>query len=260
MSNPEISEFERARLAKAAEQVTARRMTARQQGGLVRGITVFIHCLVLVIWSVIGLLLWIPFLTRMILVFTAAIMATIYKNSDPTKAERGLQQAITFYIRGFEAIMSSMRGDTKQGAFEEVNEAGFFRVLMEVGFAISFWVGIVLTWYFMIGHGWARVSSFEWPTSKIAVASTNTNPAGPSWQTLLREQAGVTLMKGLAVSNVTGNSKLQAGDKLTHVGVFAIKTVEDAQASMDYEFKHMEKTILYFERQNARVSIPISFR
>jgi len=77
---------------------------------VVRVVHFLVHLIVLAVWAVIGFVLWIPFLTRMILIFTGAVIVTIYKNSNPTRAQRALEAAIRFYIHGFEIISARCVG------------------------------------------------------------------------------------------------------------------------------------------------------
>src|SRR5712691_4674925 len=153
----------------------------REMRGLVLIIHYVVHCVVLVVWSVVGFLLWVPFLTRMILVFTGAVITTIYKNTDPTKAQKGLEAGVRFYIHGFELILASMRNElARDRVFEEASEIGLFKVLVEVAIAIVFWAGITLTWVYLFSHGIGSMRSLmEQPKENVTVL-TATPPAAPA--------------------------------------------------------------------------------
>jgi hypothetical protein len=47
--------------------------------------------------------MWIPFLTRMIVMFTAAVTTAVFHDSDMSKAQAGLDMAIV--------LLSGIRGD-----------------------------------------------------------------------------------------------------------------------------------------------------
>src|SRR5207302_1448417 len=65
----------------------------------------------------------------------------------------------TFYVRGFEAIAASMRGELQEKSFEEVSEISFFRVLVEVAFSVIFWAGITATWVILVNQGMLKFAS-----------------------------------------------------------------------------------------------------
>lgn len=131
----------------------------QRPGILVRIITGFVLIVVTMIWTVVGFLLWVPFLTRMMLIFMAAVVTTIYRNSDPSKAKMGLEHAMTFYIRGFEMIFASMQNRLEGRQFNpESPKISWVRVLIEVGFAVFFWGGIAIWWAVALNYGLVKFS------------------------------------------------------------------------------------------------------
>src|SRR6266851_8504421 len=100
---------------------------------LVKLVSVF----VIVIWVVLGFLLWVPLLTRMIFVFTAAVVASMYTGRDPTHARHALEAAMSFYSRGFVLIFDSMTGNLrKHGQTFAIPESGHMvRMLWELVFS-----------------------------------------------------------------------------------------------------------------------------
>lgn len=50
-----------------------------------------------------GLVFWVPFLARMIAVFAACTVRHAFDNCSLASAQHGLNQAISFYVRGFMA-------------------------------------------------------------------------------------------------------------------------------------------------------------
>src|SRR5436305_650074 len=104
----------------------------------IKGITVIVTVLVTLIWTVVVFLIWVPFLTRMMLVFIAAIMASVYTNKDPSQAKHGLEAAITFYSRGFQTIFQAMTNKLVPEHYVK-EEIELRHALVEIGFAIIFW-------------------------------------------------------------------------------------------------------------------------
>src|SRR5437879_5889143 len=65
-----------------------------------------------------------------------------------------------------------MRRDLGRGhVFDEVTEAGFFKVITEVAIAIMFWAGITITWIIVFGQGKAMLSGFSMPSVNICDVS-----------------------------------------------------------------------------------------
>jgi hypothetical protein len=140
--------------------------------GLVKIVVLLI---VLVMWTVFGFLLWIPFLTRMMLVFMAAVVTSIYTNKDPSFAKQGLESGITFYSRGFQTIFSSMGNsvDRQQFVREDINVR---RVLLEVVFAIIFWMGITSGWWLSVKWGSVKLSELSFPAMISAAEKGEVKP------------------------------------------------------------------------------------
>jgi hypothetical protein len=108
-------------------------------------VTAIVTVIVLGIWLVVGFLLWIPLLTRMMLIFIAAIIASLYSNKDPTNAQLGLEKAIRFYAEGVETILSTMRGGARGKPFVQDN-VNIGRALKELVIAAGFWIFLILGW------------------------------------------------------------------------------------------------------------------
>lgn len=107
---------------------------------IVRVVSVF----VIAIWVVLGFLLWIPLLTRMIFVFVAAVISSMYTGHDPTHARHALEAAMSFYSRGFVLILDSMKGNLqKHGPFAIPETTHLSRMLWELAFSVFFWLGII---------------------------------------------------------------------------------------------------------------------
>ncbi len=118
---------------------------------VIRLLTGVITAIVLVLWTVLGFLLWIPLLTRMIVVFTSAVISAMFTGRDPSDARNHLEVAITFYSRGFHLIRNSMSGETqKSGPFVVPHPGHMVRLLKEVAFCLLFWLGVVAFWKFFL--------------------------------------------------------------------------------------------------------------
>ena len=115
---------------------------------------------VIAIWAVLGFLLWVPLLTRMIFVFTATVVTSMYTGHDPTHARHALEAAMSFYSRGFALIFDSMQGDLqKHGPFIIPESAHMARMLWELIFSVLFWLGIIGTYWLMGSSIWGRVGA-----------------------------------------------------------------------------------------------------
>ena len=68
----------------------------------------FIRKMTCIIWSVIGLALWIPLLIRTVMAFNLVMLFTIVTQDGKAiqNAHKNVQFAITFYMAGFSSIMN----------------------------------------------------------------------------------------------------------------------------------------------------------
>src|SRR5439155_15975451 len=113
----------------------------RRRGIIETVLYAVVYVFVGLLWAVIGFVIWVPFLTRMILIFTAAVVKSVYSESNMHNAERGLDAAVTLYIRGFqrverpvtvEVIRASWRGESgTPRLFDGPEEKRFWAVLSE---------------------------------------------------------------------------------------------------------------------------------
>src|ERR1043165_3379606 len=110
--------------------------------------------IVLVMWAVIGFLVWVPFLTRMMLVFVGAVIAAVFRDRNPNRAQAGLEAAITFYMRGFRMIAGLADWRVGGGRPGQDQALDLLRTLVEVGFAALFWVLVASGWWITFTVGW----------------------------------------------------------------------------------------------------------
>ena len=105
--------------------------------------------IVLVVWLILGLILYIPLLFRAIAVFSAMIIPASLSNrtKSANAASASLEKAIQFYPYGFTVIFrllfrsSNENADPEESANGSINIAGAIR---EIVCAFVFWVTLVL--------------------------------------------------------------------------------------------------------------------
>jgi len=90
-------------------------------------IRVIVIIIVLVIWSVIGFLFWIPLLIKMIGYFSSMITISTFRNIDIRHAQNRLNFSIQFYIIGYVKILDIL----KRKKFDELK--------LEDNFPINIW-------------------------------------------------------------------------------------------------------------------------
>jgi hypothetical protein len=118
-------------------------------------IRVVVILIVLAIWTVIGLILWIPLLTRMIAYFSSAVAMESLTKTDIRHAQQRLNFAIEFYIQGFRKIIDVLA--KKDSAEIELNNAThnlgwseyFKRVGIEIIWTIIFWSSAIATFLYL---------------------------------------------------------------------------------------------------------------
>lgn len=115
-------------------------------------IKTIVTVLVLVAWAIIGLVLWIPLLTRMIAYFVGVITASAFRTLDTHKAMANLNFAIEFYINGFRRILAVIHRtdseDTQPPALDNTEFVGIVDFLKSVAtdliWAIVFWAVVLI--------------------------------------------------------------------------------------------------------------------
>lgn len=143
---------------------------------MIHVIRVFVLVLTSAIWTVIGLIFWIPFLSRAIAVFTTSVLYHTAVQDDISHAQHYtpyLESAMSFYGRGFEMIMATYNRSGRMGASGTALATGddrnsglpprtfhFWRIVMELFTTALFWLSVIWT----VAH-WRDVSAFnifEW--------------------------------------------------------------------------------------------------
>lgn len=116
----------------------------------IRTVTYIIVCL---LWSIIGIILWVPLLFRIISVYTAVVMAASFKKFDMKNSQKRLDTVITFYIDGFRRIISSFGISSDEDIISSppLNNKHaelIIRIGGEMTWSAIFWI----TTYFSISH------------------------------------------------------------------------------------------------------------
>lgn len=125
-----------------------------QQPLLMRAVRGFCLVVVIAVWSVVGILFWIPLLARTLGIYVASILFSTILNHHHTSIasqQRRVDNAITFYSRGFATVaarfshpeLSSVETD-KESPGETISRVALeiVIVLVETTWMTAFWTGI----------------------------------------------------------------------------------------------------------------------
>lgn len=88
--------------------------------------------LVLIIWAVLGFVFWIPMLTRTIGAFTSLIFYYNLTNKNPRHLRSIVEDAIRFYPKGFNIILSIMKSPNNHNVKGEESGSMKFEFTWEV--------------------------------------------------------------------------------------------------------------------------------
>ncbi len=116
---------------------------------LIYTIRVFITVVILLIWSVIGLMFWIPLMIRMVAYFCGMITISTFQNVDIKYAQDRLNFSIEFYVMGFIKILDILKrkkfGEIKLETNQPINfKRLLFSIIWDIIWTISFWGGIII--------------------------------------------------------------------------------------------------------------------
>jgi hypothetical protein len=107
-------------------------------------IRALVFCIVLSVWSVVGLICWIPLLFRATASLAVGILYHAFTDTDASQLEIGFEQAVSFYPRGFKLIFQVLRHEGQSrgsSAKSPRDDAVFGRFLLELGWTAIFWIG-----------------------------------------------------------------------------------------------------------------------
>ena len=76
--------------------------------------------IVLLLWAVVGFLVWIPMLVRSTLFFSGMlVLSSINRNIGLERARYALETSVTLYADGFQKILRSMKRSQAASSFED---------------------------------------------------------------------------------------------------------------------------------------------
>ena len=101
-------------------------------------LTYVMFVIVVVVWSVVGFLLWIPLLVRSTFHFAATITYATVTQRNPAHLRHYIESASSFYSLGFRAAWGILE-PTAAPAYQE-SEHSFGRFLSEILWAFLFWI------------------------------------------------------------------------------------------------------------------------
>lgn len=105
--------------------------------------------MVLVLWAIIGLIVWVPMLLRMVAYFCGVILISSFRKVDVQIAQKRLDFAIQFYSSGFRKIIRSYSETTLEPGEplqdnEPIDLADFLKqAFVDLAWALVFWVVIL---------------------------------------------------------------------------------------------------------------------
>jgi hypothetical protein len=129
-------------------------------GRFLRALTRGILGVVLGVWAVVGLVFWIPLLARTMLRFSVALVQATLDGERPTSAARTLQDAVSFYLRGFRVAIEAVDGEP----VADSRPAGSIRGRRLVRELV--WAGVI--WYLILvplNLAWSPVELWGWLTA-----------------------------------------------------------------------------------------------
>ena len=109
-------------------------------------------CVVLiVVWTVVGFLFWIPFLVRAIGAYTTAVLGATFTGASLYSAQRGLDTAVRFWFAGYQVVLESRHSTSsplRATRLEEGPPLKHFvdQLLGHLLFALLFWCSAVALW------------------------------------------------------------------------------------------------------------------
>lgn len=106
---------------------------------LVEFIKFCVMCIVLIIWSVVGFLFWIPLLFRIIPVYVVLILGSTLTGQNARGAGKILDKTTTFYSSGFKRIIDSVWTEDDGG--DVALRFSWKRMIGETLFTALFWFG-----------------------------------------------------------------------------------------------------------------------
>jgi hypothetical protein len=99
--------------------------------------------IVLVVWLIIGPLLWIPLIIRTIAFVMVNLMATVFTGASMAPSQASLDAALRLYGRGFRAAFAVLDNDPDTNPPPLLRSHGYIRLFAELVYVALFWLGTV---------------------------------------------------------------------------------------------------------------------
>jgi len=125
----------------------------------------------LAVWSVLGVLFWIPLLLRKIAAYSVALVSAMLAGNTPQRAAEALHDAMGFYWRGFKvtAEMVARGPEARERATSGEDEDGLrgMALVNELAWVLLVWYAVLLTvgvvnrtpldlWHWLAGIPWTE--------------------------------------------------------------------------------------------------------
>ena len=122
----------------------------RSENRIEKTIKSIVLCLVLLVWSIIGMIVWIPLLSRAVAVYSFSIIPlTLSGNRDAiARIAIALNAATSFYVNGFKLALNAMRSEVIQEPLEEQKEQplSLEKTIKEIMVSTAFWLVFAFSW------------------------------------------------------------------------------------------------------------------
>ena len=96
-----------------------------------------------VIWSVVGLIFWIPILARNTTAASIILVMSALKQCDKEEVDQLVQYSIRFYAAGFENIWSKPEFESAQQAEKNIKDS-ILKFILESCWAVLFYSALVV--------------------------------------------------------------------------------------------------------------------
>lgn len=109
-------------------------------------------------WTVVGFCVWVPLLIRTTTILAAAVFyATLFQDQDRvTNAERGLNLAVRFYLRGFDHFITFYRHrhdvERPGGVFGRLSDMKWKELLVECLWVVGVWSVLYLASHTLLAY------------------------------------------------------------------------------------------------------------
>lgn len=110
-----------------------------------------------VVWAVVGFLVWVPFLIRLTAKYLLTLLSNVLRDAHLEEAVADLHRAITFYVDGFDKTTAILRPERKAEGGSRSRGLGL-RGLARVGGEVVYTTGFWLLVFFLVGRMPVRMS------------------------------------------------------------------------------------------------------